>query len=102
METTSDVWTFVVGLTVSNTQKQFGVSINREPLISFTNSNKPTRAYALRLNKPPSDISSPPRSDDILAVGEVVGRSKAAAGELELFPIKRVVACRDAFSDAGS
>lgn len=101
METASDVWAFIIGLTLSNSHMRYKISLDRERLNSPAGPDKLARTHALRLKYSPSDFSMPPRSDNVLAVGEVVDSSVVVDGELELFPITRVAECRDGFSATG-
>jgi hypothetical protein len=51
----------------------------------------------LTLREVPGDNARPPRRGEVVAVGQAVGQTVVAHGELELFPVTRAAPCREAF-----
>ena len=101
MESARGVWTYLVALVASDSAKPPTQTSDRARLNTPVKSKKLARAHALRLRRAPADFSTPPRSEDVVAVGEIVDDSLVTDGLLELFPVGRVRECHDAYVGGG-
>ena len=54
-------------------------------------------ADVLQLRARPADTDSPPDPSTVLGVGQLVGRSKVARGQMRIYPIRRISDCSRAW-----
>lgn len=96
METAYDTWAYVITLTGPAVGRRFWDQRLRDRLFAPAAAGKSMQAHALRIRGGPGRLHTPPRRQQVVSVGEVVDSSIITDGELALFPIARVAACRDA------
>ena len=96
MESASEAWTYVVGIAAMNS----ALSRRDYGWLASLLSAYPQRAgpgvgvaHALWLRSAPGDFSSPPKHDEVIAVGQLVAEATIAEGELKLYPVARAGSC---------
>jgi hypothetical protein len=86
MEVAHDQWTYVVALALPANHR------NAERLLPPGGKTSGI-AYALRLADIPVDMKAPPETTEIGGLGQIVGDSAMAEGQLDLYPVGRLEEC---------
>ena len=96
MESASGAWAYVVGIAAMNS----ALSRRDHGWLASLLSAYPQRAgpgvgvaHALWLGSAPGDFSSPPKRDEVNAVGQLVADATIVEGELKLYPVTRAGSC---------
>lgn len=94
MEAHRNAWTYTVLLTApaSATHSDEGKLLFQA---TEKNAARPLLVHALRLNGEPPDRQRPPGDAHVAGLGQVLGESVLAEGELALYPITRLGACAE-------
>ncbi len=97
MESVPDAWAYVVGVIARGARTSRGRDgVTWAWVPPFANPYVVSYAHALRLQVPPKNMFTPPRPDNITAVGQLVGDTIIAEGALMLYPVTRAAVCTDA------
>ena len=96
MGSAPQAWAYIVGVAAANTAS---TRPDRDSLSSLLAAQTDAggsgagTAYALWLKSAPADPRSPPGSDNVSNVGQLVADSKIVEGKLKLYPMTRVGYC---------
>ncbi len=96
MGTAPQAWAYVVGVAAANTATTRPDRDWLTPLLTAhaeADSAGTGMLYALWLNSAPADLHSPPGSENVNNVGQLVADSKIVEGELKLYPMTRAGHC---------
>jgi hypothetical protein len=96
MGTAPQAWAYVVGVAAANTATTRPDRDWLTPLLAGharPDGSGTGVAYALWLKSAPADVRSPPGSEDVNNVGQLVADSKIVEGELKLYPMTRAGRC---------
>lgn len=96
MESAAGAWAYVVGIAATNsalTRRNHGwLASLLTPHLHLVAPGVGL-AYALLLKSVPADVSSPPRRNEVHAVGQLVADTSIVEGELKLYPVTRAGNC---------
>ncbi len=99
MESANDVWVYLIGITGQLTPARAWTRkrslINLVPRAQMHNASG--LADALLLRGSPQNTDLPPPADTVRNLGQVVGYSTVARGQMRIYPIRRISGCSSAW-----
>lgn len=96
LQSVPEAWAYIVGVAAANASlKRIDHSWLSSMLIATPSRHEAGvgLVHALWLNAAPVDLRSPPRRDNVQAVGQLIADSELVEGELTLYSVTRAGAC---------
>lgn len=96
MQSAPAAWAYLVGVAAAKASLKRADHSWLSSMLIATPSHQETGVglvYGLWLNAAPVDLLSPPRRDNVQAVGQLIAESELVEGELTLYPVTRAGAC---------
>jgi hypothetical protein len=96
MQSAAEAWTYIVGVAAANTSVKRADHSWLSSMLIATPSRQETGVglvHGLWLNAAPADFRTPPRRDNVQAVGQLIAESEMVEGELTLYPVTRAGGC---------
>ncbi len=102
MQSAPEAWAYVVGVAAANASIKRADHAWLSSMLIAPPSRQDAGAglvHGLWLKSAPDDLRSPPRRDQVLAVGQLMAEATLVEGELTLYPVTRAGGC-DAVAQA--
>jgi hypothetical protein len=96
MQSAPEAWAYVVGLAAANasvTRTNHDWMSSLLDVIPFRRDSGFGLVHGLWLKSAPDNLHSPPRPDNVLAVGQLMAETMLVEGELALYPVTRAATC---------
>jgi len=96
MQSAPEAWAYVVGVAAANASMKRADHAWLSSMLIAPPSREDAGAglvHGLWLKSAPDDLHSPPRRDNVLAVGQLMAEAVVVEGELALYPVTRASGC---------
>jgi hypothetical protein len=96
MQSAPEAWAYVVGVAAANASMKRADHAWLSSMLIAPPSREDAGAglvHGLWLKSAPDDLHSPPRRDNVLAVGQLMAETSMVEGELTLYPVSRAGSC---------
>jgi hypothetical protein len=96
MQSAPEAWAYVVGVAAANASMKRADHVWLSSMLIAPPSREDGGAglvHGLWLKSAPDDLHSPPRRENVLAVGQLMAEAMLVEGELTLYPVTRAGSC---------